>query len=58
MRVNDASIRATKRTLLGILESVLRMIHPVMPFISEEIWQIISKKLALVGKPLCFNHTH
>ena len=41
---SQATIRGTKRTLLGILEKILKMIHPVMPFISEEIWQIISHK--------------
>ena len=41
---SKATIRGTKRTLLGILEKILKMIHPVMPFISEEIWQIISHK--------------
>ena len=41
--------RGTKRTLLGILESMLRMIHPIMPFISEEIWQILAKKIGIQG---------
>lgn len=45
----DAIRRGTKRTLLGILESMLRMIHPIMPFISEEIWQIIAKKIGIPG---------
>ena len=45
----DAMRRGTKRTLLGILESMLRMIHPIMPFISEEIWQIIAKKIGIQG---------
>jgi valyl-tRNA synthetase len=45
----NAIRRGTKRTLLGILESMLRMIHPIMPFISEEIWQIISKKIGILG---------
>ena len=47
---NEHAIRrGTKRTLLGILESMLRMIHPIMPFISEEIWQIIAKKIGIPG---------
>ena len=41
---SEATIRGTKRTLLGLLENILKMIHPMMPFVSEEIWQIISKK--------------
>ena len=41
---SKATIRGTKRTLLGLLENILKMIHPMMPFISEEIWQIISQK--------------
>lgn len=41
---SEATIRGTKRTLLGLLENILKMVHPMMPFISEEIWQIISLK--------------
>jgi valyl-tRNA synthetase len=48
-RNEHAMRRGTKRTLLGILESMLRMIHPIMPFISEEIWQIIAKKIGIQG---------
>ena len=44
--------RGTRRTLIRVLEVVLRLTHPFMPFITEEIWQRIKTQAGVSGETI------
>ncbi|KEQ12128.1 valine--tRNA ligase [Endozoicomonas numazuensis] len=49
---SEALKRGTRRTLVKVLETIMRLAHPFMPYITEEIWQNIKEEAGVEGETL------
>ena len=52
-RLKDATARPTaQRVLIGVLDGILRLVQPVMPFVAESLWQALNEAAPERGVPL------
>lgn len=49
---NDAQKADTRFVLLSVLENMMRLLHPIMPYITEEIWQKVAPLLSITGETI------
>ena len=52
-RMRDPAARPlAQRVLIGVLDGILRLVHPVMPFVSESLWQALNEAAPQRGLPV------
>ncbi len=49
---SDAEKRGTRKTLIEVLETLLRLLHPLIPFITEEIWRELAPRARIDGETI------
>ena len=49
---DQAAAASTRHTLLYVLERLLRLLHPLIPFVTEEIWHAVAPRLAISGNSI------
>jgi valyl-tRNA synthetase len=49
---SDAEKRGTRKTLIEVLEKLLRLLHPLIPFVTEEIWRELAPRARIDGETI------
>ena len=46
---DEHAARSTRHTLLHVLETLLRLLHPLVPFVTEQLWREVAPRLGIAG---------